>query len=282
MDFRPLDPAQLSWFRRAAMSLRGPVSRLLRWAWSLSGPSRSTWFDSRRWRAVWAVNRWFSATPRLHRDVTVVRFGPKIRMELDLTRLTDVLAYCYGPGEIEVGYACSLLCPRDGVVADVGGNIGTTTLAFAASVPAGHVHTFEPSKDMRVFLHRNIELSEAHNITVHPFGLAEEPSRHRLKVAIAGNPGSAFIVDDQPLVADDGGSDAAMAEGEQAIEVRRFDEVLDPDSRLDFVKIDVEGYELHVLRGAEAVLRRQRPSVLFEVNQSALERAGTSGQEFAS
>jgi len=35
---------------------------------------------------------------------------------------------------------------------------------------------------------------------------------------------------------------------------------------LDFLKIDVEGYELHVLHGAEGTLRRFRPVVLFEEN----------------
>lgn len=268
MQFGPLDPATLPWPRRAAMVLRHPVNRLLRWAWSHSGPSRSTWFDSRRWRAVWNVNRWFAATPRRHEERVVVRFGPKIRMELDLSRLTDVLAWCYGPGEFEVAHACRELCPPDGVVADVGGNIGTTTLAFAAAVPRGRVHTFEPSVEMLGCLRRNIELSGADNVTVHAFGLSDAPARSRLQVAIAGNPGSAFLVD----------GDAAAPSGE-AIEVRRLDDVLAPDGRLDFVKVDVEGYELRVLRGAAGLLREQRPAVVFEVNESALQRAGTSGRE---
>ena len=266
MDFRPLDPAQLPWLRRALMPLRLPVNRLLRWAWSHTGHSRSTWFDSRRWRIVWNVNRWFAATPRVQRALVQMRFGPRIVMELDLARLTDVLAYCYGPGENEVGYACASLCPPDGVVVDVGGNIGTTMLSFAASVPNGHVHVFEPSREMLPLLRRNLELSRAGNVTVHPFGLSDQASRGHLQVAIDGNPGSAYFVE---------GSDAAV----DAIETRRLDDVLATVPRVDFLKIDVEGYELRVLRGAEALLRRHRPAVLFEVNEGALVRGGTSGRE---
>ena len=270
MDFRPLDPAQLPWLRRRLAPLRGPVARVLRWTWNRLGTGRSTWFDSRRWRAVWNVNRWFAATPRQRSELVVVRFGPRVCMELDLSRLTDVLAWCYGPGEMEVLHACRLLCPRDGVVADIGGNIGTTALAFAAHVAAGggHVHVFEPSAEMRSCLTRNIELSAADNLTVHGYGLSDVAARGRLRVATAGNPGSAYI--------DDGVAEGASGE---TIDVRRLDDVFGDLERLDFVKIDVEGFELRALRGGEATLRRLRPSVLFEVNDGALARAGTSGRE---
>ncbi|MEO6596455.1 MAG: FkbM family methyltransferase [Planctomycetota bacterium] len=253
------------------LPLAPAVNRLLRWLWSHTAHSRSTWFDSRRWRAVWNVNRWFAVVPRVERELVQVRFSPAIRMELDLSRLTDVLAFCYGPGELEVGHACARLCPRDGVVVDVGGNIGTTALSFAASVPRGHVHVFEPSREMLPILRRNLELSAVRNVSVHAFGLSDAPSRGRLQVATAGNPGSAFFVVD--------GVDRVAPPAVDRIEVKCLDEVLAAVPRLDFVKIDVEGYELRVLRGAAALLARHRPAVLFEVNESALQRAATSGRE---
>ena len=272
MQFQPLEPSELPLVRRAMLPLRDPVARVLRWAWSHTSHATSTWCDSRRWRAVWNLVRWFGAVPRQQPELVRCRFGPRIVMELDLSRLTDVLALCYGPGENEVAHACRRLCPRDGVVADIGGNIGTTALAFAALVPAGHVHVFEPSPGMLRCLRRNIELSRAHNITVHDYGVGDVARRGRLQVAIAGNPGSAFISD----TADD---DECQAASGDPIEVRRLDEALRDIERLDFVKIDVEGLELRVLRGAEALLRRHRPSVLFEVNEGALRRGGTSGRE---
>lgn len=271
MQFQPLEPSELTPVRRALLPLRDPVARVLRWAWSHTGHSTSTWCDSRRWRAVWNVVRWFGAVPRQRPELVQCRFGPRIVMELDLSRLTDVLALCYGPGENEVGYACRRLCPPDGVVADIGGNIGTTALAFAAHVPAGRVHVFEPSPAMLTCLRRNIELSGATNVTVHAYGVGDVARSGRLQVAIAGNPGSAFIADGEAERGDGSVGDA--------IEVRRLDEALAGLGRLDFVKIDVEGLELRVLRGGEALLRRHRPSVLFEVNEGALRRGGTSGRE---
>ena len=168
-----------------------------------------------------------------------------------------------------MGHACARLCPPDGVVIDVGGNIGTTTLSFSAAVPRGQVHVFEPSREMLPILRRNLELSQVRNVTVHPFGLSDAPSRGHLQVAIDGNPGSAFFVDDA----------AAKSAASADIEVRRLDEVLATTPRLDFVKIDVEGYELRVLRGATGLLRQHAPTVVFEVNEAALKRGGTSGRE---
>lgn len=267
MDFRPQSLAGLPWHRRMLLPLAAPVARLLRWLWRHAGPSRSTWFDSYRWRAVWAANRWFAATPRVEPTRIQVQFAPSIRMELDLSRLTDVLAWCYGPGEMEVGVACAMLCTPYDVVVDVGGNVGTAALSFAATVPQGHVHVFEPSRELLPCLRRNLALSRAQNVTVHPVGVSDVPSRARLQVAVAGNPGSAFLVD-----AGDAGTD-------EQFEVVRLDDELGALPRIDFVKIDVEGLELRVLRGAEALLRRHRPKILFEVNDGALRRGGTSGRE---
>jgi FkbM family methyltransferase len=268
LDFRPLDAARLPWYRRARLPAGPLVNRLLRQLWTHSRRARSTWYDSRLFRTVWNVNRWFSATPRLGHDLVQVRFSPRIRMELDLSRLTDVLAFLYGPGEFEVGFACARLCPPDGVVADVGGNIGTTALSFAATVPRGTVHVFEPSPEMLPVLRRYVELSGAGNVVVHAIGLSDAPAQGQLQVAIAGNPGSAFFVEG-----------ATPAPDGSRIAVARLDEVLRDAARLDFVKVDVEGFELRVLRGARQLLLRHRPVVVFEVNEAALQRAGASGRE---
>jgi FkbM family methyltransferase len=59
----------------------------------------------------------------------------------------------------------------------------------------------------------------------------------------------------------------------------RLDNVLAPDYRIDFIKLDVEGGELPVLRGATNTLSAHRPLILFECTRSGLSAFGINSQE---
>lgn len=58
-----------------------------------------------------------------------------------------------------------------------------------------------------------------------------------------------------------------------------LDNLVKPDHRIDFIKLDVEGHELGVIRGAETLLKRDRPIILFECTKSGLTSAGYTSSE---
>jgi FkbM family methyltransferase len=60
------------------------------------------------------------------------------------------------------------------------------------------------------------------------------------------------------------------------VETARLDDLLPPDTRIDFVKVDVEGAELQVFRGALRTLRRWKPVLLFEHGLGGAEHYGTT------
>lgn len=63
------------------------------------------------------------------------------------------------------------------------------------------------------------------------------------------------------------------------VRTRRLDDVVPPERKIDLVKIDVEGAELQVLRGAHETLRTSRPVVLFETGPGGADEYGTQPEE---
>jgi FkbM family methyltransferase len=67
----------------------------------------------------------------------------------------------------------------------------------------------------------------------------------------------------------------------ERIEVIRLDDVVSqtPLARLDLIKLDVEGAETRLLKGAAVTLERYRPVVLFEASEASLRNQGSSREE---
>ena len=58
-----------------------------------------------------------------------------------------------------------------------------------------------------------------------------------------------------------------------------LDNLVQPDRRIDFIKLDVEGHESGVLRGAKNLFQRDRPTILFECTNSGLTSSGYTAAE---
>ncbi|MBM2824187.1 MAG: Methyltransferase, FkbM family [Thermoleophilia bacterium] len=137
------------------------------------------------------------------------------------------------------------------VVFDVGANAGFLSLLAARLVgPAGRVIAFEPSPAAVVYLRRHVALNRALNIEI-------------IDVAVADENGRARFSSVGPLEL--GHLDA---EGEVEVETASLDTLV--EDRVipppDVVKIDVEGAELSVLRGARAIMQANRPVVVLSTH----------------
>lgn len=140
----------------------------------------------------------------------------------------------------------------DWVVLDVGANVGAVTLALARfTTPTGSVHAFEPGPPNVQRLHANLALNPglAAQVTVHTAGVGDAPGELRWQEE-AENPGNAML----------------GAHGTHAVPVVTLDDFTSQQhlQRLDFIKIDVEGMELNVFRGARRTLRQFRPTIYYE------------------
>jgi len=60
------------------------------------------------------------------------------------------------------------------------------------------------------------------------------------------------------------------------VEIKTLDEIISPAEKIDFIKIDVEGGEFGVLKGAKNILQKNKPVILFECGKGASDYYGTN------
>lgn len=141
---------------------------------------------------------------------------------------------------------------RGGVVLDVGANVGSHAINFARV--ASQVLAFEPHPHTYWNLCANVLLNQALNVTP-------------LNFALGSRSGSTTVWNIDPTRPNTG-MGICVDVGDLVVPIRTIDELqLD---RVDFIKIDVEGHELEVLRGAVETLTRLSPIVFAEIHASDL------------
>ena len=157
----------------------------------------------------------------------------------------------------EYVYHLPQLVRKGDVCMDLGANLGyyTRTLSRLAG-PAGCVHAVEPVAPVRKVLSRN--LRRCGNVEIYPFALGTENKPVRMGNDSARTSG--YMGTGQNFVNDTGGK----TDVEFTAEMRRGSELVAHLPRLDFVKCDIEGYELIVMREMRPLLERFRPTVLIE------------------
>lgn len=174
-------------------------------------------------------------------------------------KLTSDDDYLAGVGSVfEPDMVRLFRCFAQGNVLDVGANIGCTALALAGM--ADVVHAFEPSPSTFRFLTTNT--SATANIYRHNVGLGDVEGSFELTFAPSNRSGGYVS------------NHTRASEGHtvEAIEIRSMDRMLSSlgCDRVDFIKIDVEGFEASVLRGGQRTLASSRPVVVLELNHWCL------------
>ncbi|MCB0792623.1 MAG: FkbM family methyltransferase [Flavobacteriales bacterium] len=201
---------------------------------------------------------------------TIVRDG--LTYELDLSNATDHGVY-FGyadPGDANLMGAIG----PDHVVVDIGGNIGVRAMAFARRVPRGRVITLEPDPENFAKAVRHFSLNGLENITALRVGVGPEEATHRLYRVVSSNSGMNRIITQGP------GSELERFPFRE-VRVRRLDEILQEAGigHVDVIKIDVEGFEMEVLKGCMDVLERDHPLLFVEVDDENLRDNGSSAGE---
>ncbi|MNU81214.1 2-O-methyltransferase NoeI [compost metagenome] len=190
----------------------------------------------------------------------------EVHFQLDISNIVDWNIYF---GFYEASREnLFLLHPNPDVILDIGANIGEISLRFAQTYPQASIHSFEPFPDTFHSLKQNVSLNSFPNIELHPVGLGSEQGNVFFEERSVGNPGMNRVT-----------SDPERSSKEVTITtLDSFAEKLG-NRRVSLIKIDVEGYELEVLKGASSLIQQHRPVFFIELDDDNLKDQNGSALE---
>jgi FkbM family methyltransferase len=148
----------------------------------------------------------------------------------------------------------------------VGSNIGFTTLKMAQLAPGGQVFGFEPDPYNYSRCLHNAKLNSLPNVKIFNEGLGNQRATMQMELRTASNRGGNRI--------------NSQAKDSYDVQINKLDNIV-PHlniSKLDLIKVDVEGYELKVLQGAEESLRKFNPILFVELDDNNLRDQGDSAE----
>ena len=191
----------------------------------------------------------------------------EIWYELDLSEYMEWVIY-YG---LNVENRSDLYClvKRDMVLFDVGSNIGETLLNFAKLTgDNGKVYGFEPVPYSFNKCSNNILLNRFNNVSVSQIALSNKEETLFFHEANNNNSGGVFM-------------NKNNTPGSYKVEGITLDAYVERIgiTHLDLIKVDVEGFETNVLKGASETCRKFRPNLFVEVDDINLKNQGSSASE---
>lgn len=152
-----------------------------------------------------------------------------------------------------------ILPKLDGAVLDVGVNVGQTLVKVKLAKPDQRYYGFEPNPNCFAYLESLVQANEWGDVTFFPFGLSNQTSILSLHVSSEKPTDSmgSFLPKARPELIMNRVRHVAV------FEFAKIDPLI--KERIGLLKIDVEGYELEVVRGFAEAIRRDKPVIVFEM-----------------
>ena len=215
-----------------------------------------------------SLARLMSYGVRLRGAAPVVRTVGGITYELDLREVIDSSLFFSGTFEAQAEQVIERALQPGMIAVDVGANIGYHTFRMARAVgPDGCVLAIEPTAWAFRKLQRNAALNPYGNIRFLKVGLTDRDQ----------GPTAVTFTSSYRL-------DGSVKQELETVPLVRLDTLVREQglSRVDFIKVDVDGHEGKVFSGAAETLERFRPILFFELSPSAMRECGDDFRELLS
>jgi FkbM family methyltransferase len=209
------------------------------------------------------LSRWLKPSEQLKRNIAD---GIVWLADEDIAIYTSADTYIEwtilstGTYEDEINKLIRISLKPGDVALDIGGNIGLQSIRMSKAVGGhGKVYAFEPLIHLQEKFNKNIELNRADNVRLFPFALSNAESEADFSIDKGNwNQGTFSIANNHH------GAEV------QHVFIKVADEIPDIKTltRVDLIKIDVEGFEYQVLSGLKQTLEKHKPRVIFEYDRN--------------
>ncbi len=181
--------------------------------------------------------------------------------------LVDKEIYSKGVWEADMLREIRTHLRTDSTCLDIGSNIGQHALYMAKVAKNGKIYAFDPIKKLTDQIHDSVTKNNLTNIEVCNFGLS---NTNEVKDIYLNNLNMGNTTFKKRL----GASDVIKAE------TKIFDEFWHDRGVIDFVKIDVEGYEFYALQGMRKSIEKYHPKMIVEFSPIFYNKMDISSEEF--
>lgn len=208
----------------------------------------------------------------LNKNKVVIATRDEIKYELDLSELIESSIYYDGCFEPKTVAVLNKYVKQGMTVLDIGANIGCHTLRLAKLVGQdGKVIAFEPMAGASAKLKRNLELNNFSNVTLERIALSNENRESQVVHFYASWPLNSDSCDELHPV--HGGrlmeNMADLVTLDNYVQRKGIE-------KIDFIKLDVDGYEYKVIRGGINSIEKFKPIMIVEFGKYTLMECGDS------
>lgn len=195
--------------------------------------------------------------------IVIENFDRNLKLKINTSWSMSFAIYWSGFHEFHEFLFLNNHLKKDMVFVDIGANLGEYSV-FAAKRVA-QVLAFEPLPKMQNLLNENITLNNFKNVHIFPYGLsdsARQLSIHEIENVHEGL--STFFPGER------------VTRNTYDVPLKSFDTEFPSYgvSRIDFIKVDIEGGELFALKGARQMIEKFAPDVMVEINGPTYKAAG--------
>ena len=151
---------------------------------------------------------------------------------------------------------------------DIGCHKGDILKLILSTAAQGNHYAFEPIPE----LYENLKVKFKDRVNIYPYALSDKDSETTFNIvkndlAYSGIKKRKYAVKNPKIE-------------EINVKLKLLDNIIPPNEKIDFIKIDVEGAEFNVLKGAKEILKKNKPYVIFEFGIGASDYYDTNADEF--